>query len=77
MNVGKFKNMNIGGIKCLARTKMVEGYGAQMLKIVEGNGKAEQLTIAICSWERTCKCELRFTLFPFSGHPPLRIGLFC
>ncbi|KAG2341200.1 hypothetical protein BDR05DRAFT_949807 [Suillus weaverae] len=39
------------GIKCFAWTKMVESDGGQMLKVVEGNGKAEQLTIAICSWE--------------------------
>jgi hypothetical protein len=62
--------MNVG------KLKMVESDGGHMLKVVEGNGKAEQLTMPICSWERSHKCELRYGLFAFSTHPLLQIGLF-
>ncbi|KAG1803338.1 uncharacterized protein BJ212DRAFT_1304593 [Suillus subaureus] len=64
------------GVKYLAWTKMAENDGGQMFKVVESNGKTEQLAIAICSWKRSCESELRFTLFAFSRHPPLRAGLF-
>lgn len=64
------------GIKCFAWTKMVESDGGQMFKVVEGDWKAEQLTMPIRSWERSHKCELRYAFFALSRHPLLRIGLF-